>query len=110
MSKNLEIKSLMLQQRGTVDKPEEVMLKHPVTGQPRNNAELIGLKLGRKPEDADPLEGPLDYLDDAFEDLDNYCQGVMCNYKALKKFITEGYYRYFDGQGNLKAQVAEYIH
>lgn len=25
----------MLQQRGTVDKPEEVMLIHPVTGQPR---------------------------------------------------------------------------
>ena len=64
------------------------MLKHPVTGQPRTNAEFIGLKLGRKQKDADPLDGPLDYLDDDY----NYNHGVMCNYKALEKFITEGYY------------------
>ena len=63
---------------------------------PRTNAELIGFKLGKKPEDYDPSEGQLDYIEDAFEDLDNYCKGIMNNYKTLKRFIIDGYYKYFD--------------
>ena len=89
------IKNLMLKKRGIENSPEESMLKHPITKQPRTNAELIGFKLGKKPEDFDLLEGQLDYLDDAFEDLDNYCESIMYNYKILKKFITEGYFKYF---------------
>ena len=45
-SKTNEIRSLMLEQRGTDDKPQEVMLRHPLTKLPRTNAELIGFKLG----------------------------------------------------------------
>ena len=37
----------------------------------------------------------LEYIEDAFEDLDNYCQGIMCNYKTLKKFIMDGYHTHF---------------
>lgn len=119
------IKNLMLQQRGTDDKPEEAMLRYPIEWsdieidnhatnpiqktivrirKPRTNAELIGFKLGKKPENSDPNEKELSYLDNAFEDLDNYCQGIMCNYKALKKFITDGYHKYFDEQGNPKKE------
>ena len=102
--KSSEIKSLMLEQRGTDDKPQEVMLRHPLTKLPRTNAELIGFKLGKKPEDYDPYEDQLDYIEDAFEDLDNYCKGIMNNYKTLKRFIIDGYYKYFDEQGNPKIQ------
>ena len=94
--KSSEIRSLMLEQRGTDDKPQEVMLRHPLTKLPRTNAELIGFKLGKKPDDYDPYEDQLDYIEDAFEDLDNYCEGIMNNYKTLKKFIIDGYYKYFD--------------
>ena len=104
--KSLEIRSLMLEQRGTDDKPQEVMLRHPLTKQPRTNAELIGFKLGKKPEDYNPSEGQLDYIEDAFEDLGNYCEGIMNNYKTLKKFIIDGYSKYFDEQGNLRVQSA----
>ena len=31
----------------------------------------------------------------AFEDLDNYCQSIIYNYKILKKFIVNGYNKYF---------------
>ena len=103
-SKTNEIRSLMLEQRGTDDKPQEVMLRHPLTKLPRTNAELIGFKLGKKPEDYDPYEDQLDYIEDAFEDLDNYCKGIMNNYKTLKKFIIDGYNKYFDEQGNPKIQ------
>ena len=90
------IKNLMNQKRGTENNQEENMLKHPITKQPRTNAELIGFKLGKKPKDIDdPSEGQLDYLDDAFEDLDNYCKSIMYNYKILKKIITDGYNKYF---------------
>ena len=137
--KSLEIRSLMLEQRGTDDKPQEVMLRHPIEleseeeyynyftdpesgrllihqeflesnmnvlrlRRPRTNAELIGFKLGKKPEDYNPSEGQLDYIEDAFEDLDNYCEGIMNNYKTLKKFIIDGYNKYFDEQGNPKIQ------
>lgn len=83
--KSLEIKSLMLKQRN--DLP---ILRN------RTNAELIGFKLGKKPGDYNPSEGQLDYIEDAFEDLDNYCKGIMNNYKTLKRFIIDGYYKYFD--------------
>ncbi len=87
--------NLMLQKRGTENKPEENMLKHPITKKPRTNAELIGFKLGKK-KDLDNLsEGQLDYIEDAFEDLDNYCKSIIYNYKILKKFIVNGYNKYF---------------
>ena len=71
------------------------MLKHPITKKPRTNAELIGFKLGKK-KDLDNLsEGQLDYIEDAFEDLNNYCQSIIYNYKILKKFIVNGYNKYF---------------
>ena len=90
------VKNLMIQERGTENKQEENMLRHPITKQPRTNAELIGFKLGKKPKDIDdPSEGQLDYLNDAFEDLDNYCKSIMYNYKILKKIITDGYNKYF---------------
>jgi hypothetical protein len=90
------IKNLMNQKRGIENKPEENILKHPITKQSRTNAELIGFKLGKKPKEIDdPSEGQLDYLDDAFEDLDNYCKSIMYNYKILKKIITDGYNKYF---------------
>ncbi len=128
--KNLEIKSLMLQQRGTEDKPEEIMLRHPTEWievkidnhatnpvqktiikmqRPRTHAELIGFKSEtgftgvKRPR---PAEEPLDleYIEDAFEDLDNYCQGIMCNYKTLKRFIIDGYNTYLDNNQKLFQQ------
>ena len=72
------------------------MLRHPITKQPRTNAELIGFKLGKKPKDIDDQsEGQLDYLNDAFEDLDIYCQSIMYNYKNLKKIMIDGHNKYF---------------
>lgn len=87
------IKNLMLQHR--YDLP---ILRN------RTHAELIGFKSrGNVPR---PTEEPLnlEYIEDAFEDLDNYCQGIMCNYKTLKKFIADGYREYFDEQGNPRVQ------
>ena len=93
--KSQDIKNLMLQKRGIENKPEEYMLKHPKTKNPRTNAELIGFKLEKtKEEDLNLLEGQLDNLDKAFEDLDNYCQSIMYNYKSLKKSIIEHYNKY----------------
>ena len=85
------IKNLMLKKRGIENNSEEIMLRDPKLNQPRTNAELIGFNLGKKKGDFDLLEGRLDYLDDAFEDLDNYCQSIMHNYKILKKFINDSY-------------------
>ena len=127
-----EIKSLMLEERGTNDKPQEFMLRDPrefleseeeyynyftdpESGRllvhqeflesnmnilrfrrSRTNAELIGFKsrndIPRLQEESLNLE----YIEDAFEDLDNYCKGIMNNYKTLKRFIIDGYYKYFD--------------
>ena len=138
--KSLEIKSLMLEERGTNDKPQEFMLRDPrefleseeeyynyftdpESGRllvhqeflesnmnilrfrrSRTNAELIGFKsrndIPRLQEESLNLE----YIEDAFEDLDNYCKGIMNNYKTLKRFIIDGYYKYFDEQGNPKIQ------
>ena len=88
------IKNLMLEKRGIENKPEEIMLRHPITKKPRINAELIGFIVDKKPDNVDPSIGQLDYLDDAFEDLDNYCQSIMYNYKFLKKFIHDNYNKY----------------
>ena len=85
------IKNLMLKKRGIENNSEEIMLRDPKLNQPRTNAELIGFNLGKKKGDFDLLEGRLDYLDDAFEDLDNYCQSIMHNYQILKKFINDSY-------------------
>ena len=90
------IKYLMLQKRGVENKPEEYMLKDPITKEPRTNAELIGFKLIKDPKEFDTSKGQLDYLDDAFEDLDNYIQCIMYNYKIIKKFILESYNKYFN--------------
>ena len=90
------IKNLMIQERGTENKQEENILKHPITKKPRTNAELIGFKLGKKPKNIDdPSISQLDYLNDAFEDLDIYCQSIMYNYKNLKKIIIDGHNKYF---------------
>ena len=70
------------------------MLRHPITKKPRINAELIGFIVDKKPDNVDPSIGQLDYLYDAFEDLDNYCQSIMYNYKFLKKFIHDNYNKY----------------
>ena len=88
------IKNLMLEKRGIENKPEEIMLRHPITKKPRINAELIGFIVDKKPDNVDPSIGQLDYLDDAFKDLDNYCQCIMYNYKFLKKFIQDNYNKY----------------
>ena len=94
-TKSQDIKNLMLQKRGIDNKPEEDMLKHPNKNETRTNAELIGFKLEKKKEeDLGILEGHLEYLDEAFVDLDNYCQSIMYNYKSLKKSIIERYNKY----------------
>lgn len=88
VSQSQYIKSLMLQPRGTDDKPDEAMLKHPITKQPRTNAELIGFKSrGNTPR---LVEEPInfEYIEDAFEDLDNYCEDIIFNYKEIKKLLN----------------------
>ena len=84
------------------------MLRHPTTGQPRTNAELIGFKSATAFSGAKLKEAKehldLEYIEDSFEDLDYYCQAIMYNYKSLKKFIMDGYRRYFDEQDNLRVQ------
>ena len=66
----------------------------------RTHAELIGFKsvtgfTGTKRQREPEQTLNLEYIEDAFEDLDNYCQGIMCNYKTLKKFIMDGYHMEF---------------
>ena len=85
------IKNLMLKKRGIENKPEESMLKDPLTNLPRTNAELLGFKKGKAPNNIGLSERIIDYLDDAFEDLDNYCQSIMHNYKTLKQYILNNY-------------------
>lgn len=68
----------------------------------RTNAELIGFKNGLAPEDIENERERLKYLDNAFKDLDVYCDNVVKNYRALKTFIENGYNKYFDRNGNLK--------
>ena len=85
------IKNLMLKKIGIENKPEESMLKDPLTNLPRTNAELLGFKKGKAPNNIGLSERIIDYLDDAFEDLDNYCQSIMYNYKTLKQYILNNY-------------------
>ena len=85
------IKNLMLQKRGNKNDPEENILKDPLTNLPRTNAELIGFKIGKAPDNIGSSERIIDYLDNAFKDLDNYCQNIMYNYKTLKKYILNNY-------------------
>lgn len=68
----------------------------------RTNAELIGFKNGLAPEDIENERERLKYLDNAFKDLDVYCDNVVTNYRTLKVFIENGYNKYFDRNGNLK--------
>ena len=86
-----KIKSLMLKKRGIENKPEESILKDPLKNEPRTNAELIGFKLGSARKDIGLTERIIDYLDDAFKDLDNYCKCIMYNYKILKNYILDNY-------------------
>ena len=86
-----KIKSLMLKKRGIENKPEESILKDPLTNEPRTNAELIGFKLKYDPKKIGLKERIIDYLDEAFKDLDNYCKCIMYNYKNLKKYILNNY-------------------
>ncbi len=103
--KCIEIKSLMFQQRGIDDKPEETILKDPVTGKSRTNAELIGFKLGKSPKESDISDISEYYLDDALEELDNYCQNIICNYKTLKKYIINEYDKYFEQHNTAKVEL-----
>ena len=54
----------------------------------RTNAELLGFRFRSKTQRL--VEEPinLEYIEDAFEDLDNYCQDIMCNYKEIKKLLS----------------------
>ena len=85
------IKNLMLQKTEINNNPEENILKDPLTNLPRTNAELIGFKIGKAPNNIGSSERILDYLDNTFEDLDNYCRSIMYNYKTLKKYILNNY-------------------
>ena len=88
---SLSIKTLMQTRRDDIP-----ILKN------RTNAELIGFKNGSAPNDVtDPME-QLQYLDNAFRDLDVYSKSIVQNYKELKRIINDGYNRYFDENGNLK--------
>ena len=73
----LKIKLLMLQRRDDL----------PVL-QNRTNAELIGFKSrGNTPRPKE--EGlNLEYIEDAFEDLDQYCNAILSNYKKLKMLLN----------------------
>ena len=73
---------------------------------PRTNAELIGFKSRNGTLRSSEESLDLEYIEDALEDLGNYCEGIMNNYKTLKKFIIDGYSKYFDEQGNLRVQSA----
>ena len=90
-----KIKDLMLIKRGNSDDPKENMFLDPITKKPRTNAELIGYILGKQPDNFNINQLLLDYIDSAFEDLDNYCQCIMYNFKILKKFINESYNKIF---------------
>ena len=54
----------------------------------RTNTELIGFRSrNNKPRQVEePIN--LEYIEDAFEDLDNYCQDIICNYKEIKKLLN----------------------
>ena len=56
------IKNLMLQKRGNKNDPEENILKDPLTNLPRTNAELIGFKIGKAPDNIGSSERIIDYL------------------------------------------------
>ena len=86
-----KIKNLMLQEKGNVNKPEENMLKKPFKNVSRTNAELIGFKLGKAPDNIEISKERLNYLDDAFQDLDNYCKDIIYNYNNLKIYILNNY-------------------
>ena len=86
-----KIKNLMLQEKGNVNKPEENMLKKPFKNVSRTNAELIGIKLGKAPDNIEISKERLNYLDDAFQDLDNYCKDIIYNYNNLKIYILNNY-------------------
>ncbi|EAX88942.1 hypothetical protein TVAG_375900 [Trichomonas vaginalis G3] len=86
-----DIKSLMMQKRNDFQ-----FLRN------RTNASLLGFKsrCGIKREHDEKPD--FNYIEDAFEDLDYYVNGVYQNYKNLKKFITDGYFEFFDEDGNFK--------
>lgn len=88
---SLSIKTLMQTQRNDIP-----ILKN------RTNAELIGFKNGNAPNNIINLEERLQYLNNAFDDLDIYSRGIVQNYKELKRIINKGYNIYFDETGNLK--------
>ena len=72
-----KIKLLMLQRRDDL----------PVLRN-RTNAELIGFKF-RSNTPRPKEEGlNLEYIEDAFEDLDQYCDDILSNYKKLKMLLN----------------------
>ena len=68
----------------------------------RTNAELIGFKNGNAPDDVTDPEERLQYINNAFDDLDVYSRGIVQNYIELKTYINDGYDIYFDENGNLR--------
>ena len=68
----------------------------------RTNAELIGFKNGNAPNNVINPEERLQYINNAFDDLDVYSKGIVQNYMELRAFINNGYNIYFDENGNLR--------
>ena len=68
----------------------------------RTNAELIGFKNGNAPNNVINPEERLQYINNAFDDLDVYSRGIVQNYMELRAFINNGYNIYFDENGNLR--------
>ncbi|EAY16790.1 hypothetical protein TVAG_447490 [Trichomonas vaginalis G3] len=88
-----EIKSLFLQHRDDL----------PVLRN-RTNAELIGFEM-KSSSGQDPKEKKhISYIEDAFDNLDQYCEEIILNYRTLKNHIIDGYNNYYDEKGNLKTQ------
>ena len=80
----------------------------------RTNAELIGFENGDIPSNVTNSKERLKYLTGAFENLDTFCAGIICNYKKLKTYINDGYNqylynRYFDENGELTPEVKQRI-
>ena len=68
----------------------------------RTNAQLIGFKDGKAPNEIQDEKKKLEYLDNAFKDLNAYSNIVIENYTLLKDFINEGYNEYFTEEGELR--------
>ena len=124
------IKDLMNTERGKSE--DEIMLRYPEENgverkRNRTNAELIGFKkndnvpihnehnldnLGDraiKLEADEKKEEQLQYLDNAFRDLDVYSKSIVQNYRKLKAFISNGRDEYFGKNDELMPEAKQQI-